>query len=69
MNIYALIFYVLTFSFVGNPANEVIKHDLKSWKHPYNFESLAQCENIKLVIRAQNANLDYKDMCVKVDIR
>lgn len=66
---YALIFYTLTFSFVGDSANEVIKHDLKSWKHPYNFESKEQCENIKLVIRAQNANLDYKDMCVKVEIK
>ena len=69
MNTWALIFYTLSFSFVGNPDDLVIKHNLQSWKHPYNFESKAQCEEIAEAIRLQQpdlVNLGYKTLCESV---
>jgi hypothetical protein len=66
MNTYALIFYILTFSFVGNPDDMVIKHNLESWKHPYPFESKQHCEEIAEAIRLQQpkpVNPGYKTLC------
>ena len=62
----ALIFYTLTFSFVGNPDDLVIKHDLRSWKHPYPFESKELCEKGATAIRLQQpnpSNPGYKTLC------
>jgi hypothetical protein len=69
VNTYALIFYILTFSFVGNPNDMVIKHNLESWKHPYLFESKQHCEEIAKAIRLQQPNpnnLGYKHLCEPV---
>jgi hypothetical protein len=69
MNTYALIFYVLTFSFVGDPNDLVIKHNLESWKHPYTFESKAQCEQVAEAIRLQQpnpSNPGYKTLCEQI---
>jgi hypothetical protein len=70
MSTYALIFYVLTFSFVGNPDDLVIKHNLESWKHPYPFESKTHCEEVAEAIRLQQPKLDhpgYKTLCEPVN--
>jgi hypothetical protein len=65
----ALIFYILTFSFVGNPQDMVIKHNLQSWKHPYTFESKELCEKGATAIRLQQPNPNdpgYKTLCEPV---
>ena len=66
MNTYALIFYVLTFAYVGNPNDMVIHHELQSWRHPYPFESKQHCEEVADAIRKQQSNSEnpgYKTLC------
>ncbi len=67
MNTYALIFYVLTFSFVGNPGDMVIHHELQSWRHPYPFESKEQCEETAQAINKQQSSIGYEHKCILVD--
>jgi len=70
MSIYALIFYVLTFAYVGEPNNAVISHELRSWKHPYQFESKELCEKGATAIRLQQPNPNdpgYKTLCEPVN--
>lgn len=69
MNTWALIFYVLTFSFVGDPDDLVVKHNIESWKHPYQFESKEQCEEVADAIRKQQPNPNnpgYRHLCEPV---
>jgi hypothetical protein len=69
MNTYALIFYVLTFAYVGNPNDMVIHHELQSWRNPYPFESKKLCEDGAEAIRLQQPdpnNPGYKHLCEPV---
>jgi hypothetical protein len=66
---YALIFYILTFSPVGDPANDVYKHNMESWKFPYTLKDKKECEYIAttmLTLRPHPENPGYKHLCVQI---
>ena len=67
---WALVFYILTFTHIGDPANGVYAHHLKSWQLPYTLADKAECEAEAEAIRMQQPNPDspgYEHLCKRID--
>ena len=66
MMLYALLFITVNFTFIGDPSDLVVHHELESWKHPYMFHSLEECREIESAINKQQIRIDYISECVKL---